>query len=132
MHVAIEENNATRRLQLITLLADSLEEEDALLEEDFCYGTWRGSVRPVLRVVRVVRSRCRLRGIRAGEASHPGPTTGPTRRDTSSDEEPVNRLGEVRNVGFRVADIRHPPPSAHVDVVDMTVADTDTATVANR
>ena len=42
LRVAIEENNAARRLQLITLLAEgqrrlhSLEEEDAVLEEDFC------------------------------------------------------------------------------------------------
>ena len=44
-----------------------------------------------------------LRGTRVGEASHPGPTTGPTRWDTSSDEELVSRLCEVR---------LHPPPSA--------------------
>ena len=42
LRVSIEENNAARRLQLITLLAEgqrrlhSLEEEDALLEENFC------------------------------------------------------------------------------------------------
>ena len=42
LRTAIEENNAARRLQLITLLAEgqwrfhSLEEEDALLEENFC------------------------------------------------------------------------------------------------
>ena len=41
LRVSIEENNAARRLQLITLLAGqrrlhSLEEEDALLEENFC------------------------------------------------------------------------------------------------
>ena len=41
LRVAIEENNAAKRLQLITLLAEgrrrlhSLEEQDALLEEDF-------------------------------------------------------------------------------------------------
>ena len=63
-------------------------------------------------------SRCGLRGTRVGEAPHPGPATGPTRWDTTSDEEPVNRLCEVK---------LHPPPSAHVDVVDMTVADTDSS-----
>ena len=72
-------------------------------------------------------SRYGLRSIRVCEACHPGPTTGPTRRDTSSDEEPVNLVGEVRNVRLRVPDASHPPPSAHVDVVDMTMVDTDTS-----
>ena len=61
-------------------------------------------------------SRYGLRGTQVGEASHPGPATGPTRLDTSSDEEPVSQLCRL-----------HPPPSAHVDVVDMTVADTDSS-----
>ena len=57
LRVSIEENNAARRLQLITLLAEgqrrlhSLEEEDAPLERK-TYGT------------------------RVGEASHPGKMSG--------------------------------------------------------
>ena len=98
------------------------------LEEEFCTtAPGEGRSRPVLRAVRVVGSRYGLRSIRVCEACHPGPTTGPTRRDTSSDEEPVNLVGEVRNVRLRVPDVSHPPPSAHVDVVDMTMVDTDTS-----
>ena len=74
LRVAIEENNGARRLQLITLLAEGqrrlhpLEEEDALFGGRFlCNGTWRGTVRPALRAVRVVGSRYGLRGIRVGE-----------------------------------------------------------------
>ena len=46
-------------------------------------------------------------GTRVGEASHPGPATGPTRLDTSSSRSLSARLCEVR---------LHSPPSTHVDV----------------
>ena len=91
LRVAIQENNAARRLQLIALLAEgqprfhSLEEEDALLEEDFCAtAPGEGRFAPEW-----------FEGHSSWRSFSPGPTTGPTRWDTSSDEELFSRLCEV-------------------------------------